>query len=244
MNFFHPSKQSTNTLFCFTPLVSLATFIIEISFALYLLFKYRTTRFSRIGIALLVCLGLFQFSEYLICMEPQYTDLWIKIGYIAITLLPALGIHLISIITRRHTTLMSSSYIYAGVLVVAIVLIPQVALVATCQPDFVDITMSTWFGQFHGAYYIAYLLAAVYTLWYSLHKHIGDSSEEKWLLISYAAFIVPTVVLFYLKVISHLVLPSVMCGFAALATIIFIMIVTPRYYRIHAKRTKQKKKRK
>src|SRR5437016_502655 len=117
MNLSKRSKSSSYTLYCFTPLVSLSTFIIEICFALYVFLKYKATTFSRLSIAILVCLGVFQLSEYLIC--TAYNDMWIKMGYTAVTFLPALGMHTIATITRRHSLLIYSGYVAAALLIFA-----------------------------------------------------------------------------------------------------------------------------
>ena len=47
--------------------------------------------------ALLVCLALFQWAEYNVCEGTVLFDSvgWAKLGYVAITMLPPLGIHLI-----------------------------------------------------------------------------------------------------------------------------------------------------
>lgn len=235
MHLFKPSKSST-TLYCFTPLVSLLTFIIEIALALYVFWKYKATTFSRLCIAILVCLGVFQLSEYLVC--TTYTDRWILLGYVAITLLPALGVHIVSVITKRYPTLIASAYTLAALLVVIIVCVPQAGLHASCQPNYVDITSSPLFHIVHGTYYVSYIFIAMAILLYRLWQHRGDVIEEKWMLISYAVFVIPSIGLEYFKIIARVALPSVMCGFAILTAFIMVWILIPRYYRSLKKKRK------
>lgn len=224
------ANRSSLVFYCFTPLVSLATFIIEVLLAVYVFIKYKTTLFSQLCIALFLCLGIFQLSEYFICTSSQ-VNVWLKVGYVAIALLPAFGIHITSIITKRDKTLAYSAYGLAGLFIFAVLFIPQIQLEATCEPHYVSISKHPLFGFLFGSYYAAYVLSAVYTLWRSMKARIGDRREEQWLIISYAVFVVPSIVLFYIKSIVLSALPSVMCGFAILTALIFVFFIIPRHYR-------------
>jgi hypothetical protein len=186
----------------------------------------------------LLCLGVFQLAEHLIC--TAYAPLWIKIGYVAITLLPPLGIHIISEITKRYTKLLVIAYSIATFLIALILFLPQLELRAVCQPHFVEVFNSDWFGWVHFSYYAVFVFAAMYLLWHSIHIHRGDKKEEIWMLVAYIGFVVPALGLFYLKIISHVALPSVMCGFAVIVALILTLVVIPRYY-THV-RTQQKGK--
>jgi hypothetical protein len=239
MRFYWKDKSR---LYCFTPEVSLATFLIEFGFAAYIFFRYKTTAFSRLAIAILLCLGTFQLAEHLVC--TAYHPFWIKMGYVAITLLPALAIHLISVMTKRHTWIMGASYTVAAILIAIILFFPQLHLQAFCKPLFVEVHNSDWFGWTHFGYYSFFVLAAMYTLWYSMRKHIGDAKEEKWMLIAYVGFVVPALTLFYLKVITHMALPSVMCGFAIFVAIMLTLFIVPRYYALLERKRKPTKKKK
>jgi hypothetical protein len=158
---------------------------------------------------------------------------------VAITLLPALGIHIISVITKRYTNLLALAYGMASLLILVILFLPQLELRAVCQPHFVEVFNSDWFGWTHFSYYAIFVLAAMYLLWHSIRIHRGDEKEELWMLIAYVGFVVPALGLFYLRIISHVALPSVMCGFAVIVAIILTLIVIPRYYALLAKRKKR-----
>ena len=75
----------------------LATLVIEIILALHTIWHYKLTPVTRIVVALLVCLALFQWAEYNVCEGTVLFDSlgWAKLGYVAITMLPPLGIHLV-----------------------------------------------------------------------------------------------------------------------------------------------------
>ena len=90
-------KQKQTTFYCFSPPVMIATCIIEVALLVYTLYRYKLTPLTRVSLATLGFLALFQASEFAVCGASASTvDLWSRIGYISITLLPPLGIHLIS----------------------------------------------------------------------------------------------------------------------------------------------------
>lgn len=231
---FRPKPTSGTTFFCFTPLVSLSTFIIEFIFAVYVLVKYKPTLFSRLCVLTLMCLGLFQLSEFLLCTTP-FIDASIKLGYVAITLLPALGLHIIYTLTNRWKFIAYLAYAWAAILVGTIVFIPNVAFLATCNPNYVSYDANPTFSFFHWLYYIVSMLTGVALLTYAMFKKIGDKKEQKWMILSYFVFIIPALILFYTNVISQTALPSVMCGFALLTAIIFVFVIIPRYYKLRKK---------
>jgi hypothetical protein len=55
------------------------------------------------------------------------------------------------------------------------------------------------------------------------------------MIISYLVFTIPATALLYLKVIEDISLPSVMCGFAILTALIFVLKIIP----INAKKKKK-----
>ena len=75
----------------------LATLAIEIILAIHTMWRYKLNPITRIVVALLVCLALFQWAEYNVCEGTVLFDSvgWAKLGYVAITMLPPLGIHLV-----------------------------------------------------------------------------------------------------------------------------------------------------
>jgi len=241
MDIINKSKDKDITFFCFTPLVSLATFFIEFALALLVFLKYRQTLFNKISIATLICLGLFQLSEYFIC-TTNYADFWIKVGYVAITFLPAFGVHLITAITRKHDVLMVSGYLAALLFTAAIIFVPGINLQTSCQPNYVAVAMENRFSIAHTSYYAFYVFAGLFLLWNGLRKGIGDSKEEKWLLIAYATFLIPSEGLALLRMISNSAVPSVMCGFAVLAAIILVLVVIPRQAQLESRKKKKSKR--
>ena len=87
-------KRSKLNLYCFSPPVMIATFAIEIGLAVYALWRYKLNLISRLAVAILVCLAAFQLAEFNVC-EGGWIDreLASRLGYVAITALPPLGLH-------------------------------------------------------------------------------------------------------------------------------------------------------
>ena len=100
MRFF--PKNSRSTFFCFSPAVMLFTLLTEFLFAIYVILTSRRWRPSTfLIVALLVCLGIFQLAEFQVCGGAR-TVAWMRVGYVGITLLPALGLHLVSLVTKHR----------------------------------------------------------------------------------------------------------------------------------------------
>lgn len=232
------SKKSNSsvTFYCFTPAVSLATFIIETIFAVYILLRYKATHFSLLSTFILFLLALFQFSEYMVCTTPN-PAYWGKIGLAVVTLLPVAGIHMVSMVSKRHLWTVGG-YVLAATLVGIILFWPEVAITAVCNSSYVDIQTIPFFSKLYGLYYAGFLLLGIVLLALSLYQKIGDKKEEEWLLVGYLAFYVPALILFYFKIVRHTALPSIMCGFALLLAVIFVTILLPRYYYLVGKRKK------
>lgn len=222
-------KPSKDTLYCFTPEVSLATFVIEVGFALYVFLKFKSTSFSRTCMALLICLGTFQLSEYMIC--TFHAEIWTKIGYIATLFLPAIGMHMTSLLTGKAFTLTWMSYgIAIGISMVAL-LYPDSYFVAKCQTHFVEMWNMPPFNYIHNIYYLVFILLACFMLVYAIRNRRKNRVVEDWLLIAYGVFLIPTFVLYFLRYIMDAAVPSVMCGFAIATAFIVTGIILPLFYR-------------
>src|SRR3989339_540354 len=77
---------------CYNPTVSLTTAIIEWTFAILIPWKYPKNRVRYFSSILMFFLGLYQFTEFMFCKTNQ-PDLWMRLGFLAYSLLPAIGLH-------------------------------------------------------------------------------------------------------------------------------------------------------
>src|SRR5690606_2790596 len=74
----------------------------EVVLLAYVLVRYKMTALTRIAVALLSCLAIFQLAEYNVCGGLGVgASTWSRIGYASIALLPALGVHLTHIIAGK-----------------------------------------------------------------------------------------------------------------------------------------------
>lgn len=213
----------------------IATFLIEITLAAHTLFRYKLSTVTKITVALLVCLATFQLAEYNIC-EGRWglsSLSWAQFGYIAITFLPPLGIHLaakMSNDTRR--------WIYAipyglGLAFATWFVVSTSSLGSgVCYGNYVIIEQQPTLAFIYMLYYYGLLLGNIV---YSVNrakvapKHI---KKALWaLVLGYAAFMVPSTLV---NVIDHNTtsgLPSIMCGFAVIFAIALWANVLPSYSR-------------
>lgn len=226
---------------CFSPQVTLATFVVEWSLAYYAYAKYHLTRFNKIIISTLLLLGGFQLMEYLIC-KTQHQLVWARLGFVMVTWLPVLGLHATYLMDKavkdirayqvsRVLTVLG----YAGAMIWSgLFMVYSPVIVATgCTPYYV------YFIYELRLYWAAYgFFYGVYLLWALMHMFIifghRDSPLRRaglWLAIGYLSFILPTFFVTTVFPWTNIGFPSVLCGFAIFLSIIMTKVVLPAYHR-------------
>lgn len=226
----------TNKLYCFSPPIMLATFIIEIVFALYVVARYKLTPVSRLAVAILVGLAVFQLAEYNVCETAWGMDSlsWARIGYVAITFLPPLGLHLATKIAGKKQPLLVGSAYLAGVLFALFFLFSgQGMLGQECLGNYVIFSIAPWAVKLYAAYYYGLLALGV---GYSLKaaKSIKKKSHKQALValaVGYLAFIVPTTAANIIDPETIAGIPSIMCGFAVILAVILTLVVVPKAHK-------------
>lgn len=91
----------------------LITFIFESFSAAFAIFKYKPSKIRTLIILLLMSLAGFQVAEFMVCGTEHFSGMdWAKFGYLAITLLPPLGLHLAHEISgKKAGILVKTSYL-------------------------------------------------------------------------------------------------------------------------------------
>lgn len=226
----HASNRSSHTTFyCFSPLVMLITFLIEITFALYVIWRYKMTSITRLVVAILVCLGTFQAAEFMICggMGVQ-AGTWSRLGYSAITLLPPLGIHLVlSIAKKRNPILLTAAYSSAVAFVAFYAFATMGISGHTCYANYAVFDTHAASALPYGLYYYGWLFVGVgLALHYAttLKKH---AKALRALALGYCAFIIPTAAVNMIDPSTISGIPSIMCGFAVILAFILVVRVAP-----------------
>jgi len=226
--------KQRNTLYCFSPAVMLATFLIEFALAIFVFVRYRVTRFGKVAASALVLLGSFQLAEYQICAGRNEL-LWSRVGFVAITLLPVVGLYLVSLVSHRPHFL-KLGYATAIVYVVYFAFVPKSISGAACGGNYIIFNASNDFYRLYGFYYWGFLLLGI---WESLEKMADLRRQSKtrnvlqWLIVGYLSFMGPMGLVYITYPAARDAVASIMCGFAVLLALMLAFKIVPDYNRTH-----------
>ncbi len=225
-------KFKRNTFYCFSAPVMLATFIIEFALATYLLLTRKQNATTKLSVTMLVLLGTFQLAEYGICEAWGFSsDAWAKIGFVAITFLPPIGLHLVHTISRQKITAMVPlAYCFAAVWSLFFIF-GSLLQGSVCTGNYIIFNIPE---PFEGLYYMYYdiTIAISIALAYAYSKRAETKKIVKalqWFIIGYLLFIIPSIIFVMIDTYQGVdsPLPSIMCGFALLMALILTFIVVP-----------------
>ncbi len=218
-------------LHCFSPPVMLATCIIETALLLYVLWRYKPVLTVRLIAALLFCLAAFQLVEYNICEElAGGIGGWSRLGFVAITLLPPLGFHLMQAISGRGWSGLKW-LAYGGAIswTTIFTFAGQIFETNVCGGNYVIFHLSGNLGGLYIAYYFFWLLATILLAAYFARTTTKRIRSALYMLIlGYCVFLVPTMVVNTLQPQTAGGMPSIMCGFAILFAAILALVIAPR----------------
>lgn|SRR3989344_8911659 len=223
-------RERTNTFYCFSPPAMLATFIIEIVLLIITIVRYKSSLVRNITIALLAFLAIFQLAEYNICGRFGFdAAAWSSIGFIAITVLPPLAIHLIQTISKRgHSLVYWMAYATAVPWLVFFVR-SQTFSGHVCAGNYAIFQLANNYGGWYFIYYYFWLFLglgmALYFAFYS-KKRIQEALILQ--AVGYLVFLLPTAVTNTVQPSTISALPSIMCGFAVFYALILVFGILPR----------------
>ena len=208
------------------------TFAAEMLLMMYVLMKKGVNSIPhRIIVLLLLFLALFQLSEYGVCeslgLDPT---IWARVGFVSITMLPPLGIHLVQKVRKdSNLTLAYGSYLLSLVFVVAFVFFDSFQSVG-CSGNYAIFQISDGLGGAYFAYYYALLMLAVALAIDGWRKGRDSQNSQTLLYIvaGYASFVAPaTFIHFVFDGVSN-GLPSIMCGFALIFAVALATVISDR----------------
>jgi hypothetical protein len=207
----------------------LATFLIEFGLLFYTLWRYKMTPVSRLVVAFLTSLGIFQLAEYMICggLGLGHSE-WIQIGYVAITLLPAFGLHLVVTLAKKSVSpLVYTAYMTAAAYAVYFIAFSSTVIAHECAPNYAIFAMDGYGYFFYGLYYYGWLLltAGLAVRW--SRQRPKQAPALRWMVAGYAAFIIPTSIANSIDPATISAIPSIKCGFAVLFAVILVWRVMP-----------------
>lgn len=217
-------------LYCFSPPVMLATFLIEFGLLFYTLWRYKLTTVTRLVAALLFFLGIFQLAEYMICGGLGLDHIeWARVGYMSITILPALGMHLVATLAKAPNAkpLIALAYGTAAAYIFYFAFVGGAVIGRECAPNYALFETHGVAGAIYMYYYYGWLLITTGLAAYWARKKPTTAPVLRWAALGYAAFIVPTTFANLIDPATIHAIPSVMCGFAILLAVILVWRVLP-----------------
>ncbi len=214
--------------FCFTPEVMLATFFMEMALAIYVFIHYRVAVFGRLVMATLVLLGLFQFAEYQVCAatNPLF---WSRVGFSVITFLPVLGLHLISLVTKKDHFL-KFGYVLMLVYITIFLFVPKAITGAVCGGNYIIFNTAQELSWTYSVYYFGFLILGIWEAMENMNKENGNLL--KWMIAGYSSFMLPMGIVYSLSVEARQAIPSIMCGFALILAFILSFNIAPKHKQI------------
>lgn len=227
----------TNTTYCFSPPVMIATFFIEIGLAIYVAWRYKLNEITRLAAMLLFFLSVFQLAEYNVCEGSFGIDSlgWARLGYVAITLLPPIGFHLATKIAGQQQRGLVAFAYAAGIAFALFFAFSGDGITSpACLGNYVIFKSAPGSVWLYTLYYYGWLImSTVYAFTRAkagLAKH--KAHALKTLAIGYLAFILPTTLVNIIDPSTIAGIPSIMCGFAVILAVVLAGGVLPQYYQI------------
>ena len=156
-------RIKSTTFYCFSPPVMLATFIIEFSLAIYAVYRYHLNEVGKLIVAALISLGIFQIAEYFVCGGYGLSgNTWSRIGYVAITALPPLGLHMMLAINKSTSNRVLMLAYGSMAAFMAYFLLSATAFTGyQCTGNYVIFQIGKIPAIMYGLYYYGWLLAAL-----------------------------------------------------------------------------------
>ncbi len=214
----------------------IATCVIEVACAIYVAVRYKMTPISRLAMAILVGLAVFQLAEYNVCEGSWGVNslTWARIGYVAITLLPPLGLHLATKIAgQKQRLLIICAYGTAAIFAYIFLFAGQGMTSQECLGNYVIFHIAHWAALPYVIYYYGWLLVSVgYAVFISTKKKIKAHKRQALVALTagYLAFILPTTAANIVDPSTIAGIPSIMCGFAVILALILTGAVLPRAF--------------
>ncbi len=204
----------------------LGTFLVEFALAFYVWLRFKTSRFVRLTIITLIALGTFQLAEYQVCIN-NYPILWAKIGFMAITLLPVISLHLVSMLTLSKRRLWWANAV-AAIFIAGFIFTPRAISSAICGGNYNIFTIDPRLDLFFVIYYPGFMALAFFWAIQGLYRAPQNKKPVLlWAIIGYLSFIMPTAIIYIINTTARIGIGSIMCGFAVILAFILALKIVP-----------------
>lgn len=228
--------------YCFSPPVMLATLTIEFTLAIYSFIRYKMTPISRLIVGILVGLATFQMAEYHVCTGAgSAASAWSRLGFITITVLPALGLHLMQVLANQRSAKLVYGTYLAMLGFMAYFLVAPVFSGYQCTGNYVIFQFSERVTGLYSLYYFGLLFMGLGLGWHwrDVLKRQAKQKQSQLqaisgLMVGYLVFLVPVAVVNVIRPKTQEGIPSLMCGFAVLLAFVLVGYILPRSGRLRS----------
>lgn len=204
------------------------TFLLELASCLYVIWRYRLSAAGSLIAGILLLLAIFQVSEFQVCRgSGGLVSTWSRLGFVGITMLPPISLHLVHVITGRWRRLVYLAY--ATMLPWLLLFgLPRAFNGYMCLGNYVIFQLRPAYNYPYLVYYYLWLGVGV-MLCFHTYKHLTRRYLRalRWQGLGYLTFILPTLLANTILPRTLYAIPSIMCGFAVLYAIILTARVAP-----------------
>ncbi len=214
-----------------------ATILVETTLALYTVWRYKMTELTRLIAVLLVGLATFQMAEFYVCTGPGPDAIgWSKLGFVVITALPPIGLHIMHVLASKPgRRLVASAYLTMTGFVGFFLLSPAAFAGHQCTGNYVIFQFSDNVAGLFSVYYYSWMAVGIGLGWHWANQLQvrGQQFKKKLqavqgLIVGYLVFLVPVAIANTVKPETRRGIPSIMCGFAVLLALIVTFYILPR----------------
>jgi len=209
----------------------IVTFLIEMALFLAIFFTKKLNTTTKLICVSLLALAFFQLAEYFVCGGFGVNAmLWSRLGFIAITTLPPLGLHIMySIVSKKSSLLVPISYAVMFAWIVLFGFTDHAFSSHACVSNYVIFNLKDGIGYAYSAYYYGILLLGILKA-----MKLGDMAKNAkhkkalyGMIIGYLVFLIPTAIANTINPETMAGIPSIMCGFAVLFALILYFYIVP-----------------
>lgn len=195
-----------------------------------MLFKFRKSVVNILVAGFIYLLGLYQFSEFMMCSLSSY-NIWPRFGFIIYTLLPLLSLYISLILSK---TKFNKLVFVLPTLIFSLIALfyPYFIVSASCHTIFVQVQTlffkpeSLVLPIIYWLYYIGYIAIASLLVWAAFLKSKDWKKKRIFLLGEFAilAIHVPTLIFLMMFPTLGIMFPSVYCEFALLLSLVLMIM--------------------
>lgn len=207
-----------------------ATCIIEVALLIYTAVRYRMTLLTRLTVVTLALLALFQLCEFHVCRSGWIAGTWSRIGFMAITMLPPIGIHTIRTISGRGWRLLTWIAYASGAIFAGVFGFSSTAFVShICAGNYAIFQLTPRLGGLYFGYYYLWLFIGIgLSLYFSIKARNLIREALVLQAVGFLVFVLPTGIVNDISPKTISGIPSIMCGFAVLYALILVFAIVPR----------------